>query len=315
MTVTNQDAARLGADDLPGYVDRLPDWPWRGRPVTFTRITSGLTNVNWRMTEMGSGTNYFFKVPGEGTRRFIDRKVANIAASVAAENGVSPQVLYFDEESGVEVTEFLEGYTSSSLYTLGTLERGTQLMTLYRRLHEGLPLPVTKTIFDMIDEHIAQVEASGRVLRPWQAELIDEWLPVQQAYLAAGVDLVPGHNDMLPSNYMVKEGAEMMLIDYDYAANTERAYEPGGIMTLYLLDDAVREAMLEAYFGEVTERDRARVKVCGIATDVKWGLWGLVNATVRGTEDFDFEKYGTMLLMHARQLMTELDMEALVEAL
>lgn len=309
------DPADLDPEALADLVATLPGWPWAGGRVRLTRISSGLTNVNWRMTD-AAGTDHFLKVPGRGTRAYIDRAVASVAASVAAANGVGPAVEYFDDVTGIEVTVFLDGYRSATPAELGTREGGVRLMELYRRLHAGALLPVTKTIFDMIDEHLDQVAASDRVLRRWQQDVVDRWRTVQDAYLDAGVELVPGHNDMLPSNYMLKEGEEMQLIDYDYAANTERAYEPGGIITLYLVDDDVREAMLRAYYGsDVSERDRARVRACGIATAVKWGLWGLVNATVRPTEDFDFERYGCMHLMHAAQLLRETDLAAMQRAL
>jgi thiamine kinase-like enzyme len=312
---TTVDPADLDPQALADLVATLPGWPWADGRVRLDRISSGLTNVNWRMTD-AAGTHHFLKVPGRGTRAFIDRFVASVAASVAAANGVGPAVEYFDDGTGIEVTAFLEGYRSATAAELGTREGGVRLMTLYRRLHAGELLPVTKTVFDMIDEHLAQVAASPRTLRGWQQDVVDRWRTVQDAYLAAGVELVPGHNDMLPSNYMLKEGEEMQLIDYDYAANTERAYEPGGIITLYLVDDDVREAMLHAYYGPgVSDRDRARVRACGIATAVKWGLWGLVNAGVRPTEDFDFERYGCMHLMHAAQLLAETDLDAVRRAL
>lgn len=311
----NDDAAELTAEQLPAYVRTLPGWPWPDGDLQFHRITSGLTNVNWRMVDASTGTTYFFKVPGPGTRAFIDRAVAAHAAQVAAAGGIGPAVLYVDDESGIEVSEFLDGYVSSTQQSLSNEESGRQLMSLYRRLHTGAPLPVTKTVFDMIDEHLEQIRAAGRVLRPWQTELVERWLPVQTAYIAAGLEIVPGHNDMLPSNYMVKDGAPMQLIDYDYAANNERAYEPGGIITLYLLDDAVRESLLAEYYGEVTDRERARALVAGIATAMKWGLWALLNAHVRATGDFDFERYGTVMLSHAQLLLAEHDLDRLVAAL
>lgn len=309
------DPSSFGALDLPAFLRGLPAWPWPEPGMVLSRINSGLTNVNWRMTAP-TGVNYFLKVPGLGTRTFIDRAVANTAASMAAERGIAPRVLYYDDVSGVEVSEFLEGYRSGSVNDLGSVENGIRLMQLYRTLHDGPLLPLTKTIFDMLDEHVAQIDASPRRLLAWQQSVVDTWMPVQNAFIAGGIDLVPGHNDMLPSNYMLKDGEDIKLIDYDYAANTERAYEPGGILTLYPLTDDVREAMLVSYFGaDVTARDRARVTACGIATCVKWGLWGLVNATARPTEAFDFERYGCMHLMNAAVLLADMDLDELVEIL
>lgn len=299
MTAT---IATMEAAELAAYVPTLPAWPWPGEPVEMHRISGGLSNVNWRLVLPGRGETFFLKVPGIGTEAYISRAAAHSAALVAAATGVGPGVVYFDPASGIEVSEFLDGYVSSTQHSLSQPDTAVELMGLYRRLHAGELLPVTKTIFDMIDEHLAQVAEVGRALRPWQQSVVDRWLPIQAAYVASGIDLVPGHNDMLPSNFMVSPDGPMMLIDYDYAANNDRYYEIGGIATLYLIEPEVRQAMLVAYFGEPTSRDTARASVCGVATAVKWGLWALLNSQARDF-DFDFEKYGNTLLAQARHIL------------
>lgn len=300
MTADRTAIAQLDAAGLAALVPTLPDWPWPGQPVTMHRIASGLSNVNWRL-ELPDA-EFFLKVPGIGTGAYISRDAAHSAALVAHATGVGPAVVYYDPDSGIEVSEFLQGYESSTQHSLSQPDTAVELMALYRRLHSGELLPITKTIFDMIDEHLAQVAEAGRSLRPWQRDVVDRWLPIQAAYIASGLDLVPGHNDMLPSNFMVSPDGPMKLIDYDYAANNDRYYEVGGITTLYMVEPEVRQAMLEAYFGEVTPRDVARASIGGLATAVKWGLWALLNSQARDF-DFDFEKYGNTLLLQARTIL------------
>lgn len=300
MTIDRTAIAQLDAEGLAALVPTLPEWPWPGEPVVMQRITGGLSNVNWRMDV--ADQTFFLKVPGIGTEAYISRDAAHSAALVAAATGVGPAVTYYDGGTGIEVSEFLQGYVSSTQHSLSQPDTAVELMSLYRRLHAGELLPITKTIFDMIDEHLEQVSIAGRSLRPWQQDVIDRWAPIQSAYIASGLDLVPGHNDMLPSNFMVSADGPMMLIDYDYAANNDRYYEVGGIATLYLVEPEVREAMFAAYFGEVTPRDVARASISGLATAVKWGLWALLNSQARDF-DFDFEKYGNTLLSQARHIL------------
>ena len=306
MTIDSIAIAQLDAEGLAAFVTDLPEWPWPGEAVVMHRITSGLSNVNWRMDV--TGQTFFLKVPGIGTEAYISRDAAHSAALVAAAAGVGPGVVYYDIGTGIEVSEFLQGYVSSTQHSLSQPDTAVELMSLYRRLHAGELLPLTKTIFDMIDEHLAQVAAAGRQLRPWQQDVLDRWAPIQAAYIASGLELVPGHNDMLPSNFMVSPDGPMMLIDYDYAANNDRYYEVGGIATLYLVEPEVRDAMFAAYFGEVTPRDFARASVGGLATAVKWGLWALLNSQARDF-DFDFEKYGNTLLSQARHILDGPDID------
>jgi len=53
------------------------------------------------------------KVYGPGTESFINRDGSNDAALQANEMGISPRVLHYDKDTGLEVVEFLEGYRAS----------------------------------------------------------------------------------------------------------------------------------------------------------------------------------------------------------
>lgn len=281
---------------LATQIAALPGWPFG--EVRLHRIAEGYTNSNYLMS--AADGDHFLKVPGAGTAAFLDRRVAHEAAVAAGERGVGPVVEFFDPASGVEVSAFLEGYRSSAFHDLADADFVANLMDLYRDWHAGPLLSVTKTLFDMIDEHIAQLDGAGYRWEPYQREVVDRWLPLQRAYIEAGLEIVPGHNDMLPSNYMVRDGAPMMLIDYDYAANTDRFYELGALLSMGGFDEATRARLIERYLGAPeTPAVRARLAVCATGTFVKWGLWGLVNSTLRTGDDTDYVKYGAGMLAEA----------------
>lgn len=299
MVLNDATIAALDVSDpvrLATRVAALPGWPFG--EVRLHRIAEGYTNSNYFMS--AADGEHFLKVPGAGSEALLDRKVAHEAAVTAGERGVGPVVEFFDPTTGVEVSAFLEGYRSSSFQDLTDADFVADLMDLYREWHTGPLLSVTKTLFDMIDEHIAQLDRAGYRWEPYQREVVERWMPVQRAYLAAGLDIVPGHNDMLPSNYMVREGAPMMLIDYDYAANTDRYYELGALLSMGGFDEATRARLVERYLGAPeTPGVRARLAVCATGTFVKWGLWGLVNSTLRAADDTDYVKYGAGMLAEA----------------
>jgi thiamine kinase-like enzyme len=298
MTVTMWHA--LGADALADAVQVLPDWPFGGG-LRMERISSGTTNVNWRM--ISSDGIRFLKVPGLGADAFVDRRTAHEAALVAAATGVGPDVLYFDDATGIEVSEFLHGYRSSGAPDLLSPTGMTEVMRLYRQLHGGELLPVTKTLFDMIDEHQAQIAQTGRPLQPYQSEVQERWRPIQERYVAAGLDLVPGHNDPNPPNFMVRPGAPMMLIDFDYASNTDRYYEVGAYLTILAIPADMRPVLFEQYSGsQPTEGQLARLYLSGVGALVKWGHWALYNSVIRDI-DFDYEKYGAGMLLGALTML------------
>lgn len=144
---------------------------WQGRTLTYAPVLGGLMNSNWRIAVEGCDTRYFLKIPGDGSDAFIDRSLANEAARRAGERGIGAEVVHFDAATGVEVIEFLEGYRACTNGDFKRPEVPREIIGIYRKLHDGSLLGGTKTMFDMIDEHLGQAREMG-VRLPVGADLI-----------------------------------------------------------------------------------------------------------------------------------------------
>lgn len=278
---------------------------WRGKHIEYAPVFGGLQNSNWRITVAGTDTRYFLKIPGEGSDTFIDRVLANEAARRAGEKGIGAELVYFDADTGVEVIEFLEGYRACTNGDFKDIAVAHQIIDIYRVLHDGGLLSVTKTMFDMIDEHLAQVGELG-VRLPADAELIlGEYQVAKSALLASGLDLAACHNDPMPGNFLVADGAPMKLVDYEFASNNERAYELALLTTeMFYTEEQIIE-LVEDFYGRSDFGLLARLQVCGALADTKWGLWACVNQQLSTAWDFDYHKYGCWKLMRARLKMAD----------
>lgn len=278
---------------------------WEGLNVTYSPVTGGLMNSNWRITVESKPKRYFMKLPGAGTDSFIDRTLANEAARRAGALGIGPEVVLFDPVTGVEVIEFLEGYRACTNGDLKRPEIPLGMIDVYRTLHSGSKLSVTKTIFDMIDEHLEQVAELG-VRLPRDAEVIlTEYRQVKAAMLASGLDLVACHNDPMPGNILIGEGLPMKLVDYEFASNNDRAYELAVLVTEMFYGEQQVMELIEEFFGKAEWPMISRVQVCSFLADVKWGLWGCVNHKLSGAWDFDYHKYGSWKLARASIKMAD----------
>jgi thiamine kinase-like enzyme len=274
--------------------------PWRGKRIDYAPVLGGLQNSNWRITVEGTDTRYFLKIPGAGSDTFIDRVLANEAARRAGEKGIGAEVVHFDPGSGVEVIEFLEGYRACTNGDFKDVAIPHQIIDIYRVLHEGELLTVTKTMFDMIDEHLAQAGELG-VRLPDDAELIlGEYQTAKSALLASGLDLAACHNDPMPGNFLVADDKPMKLVDYEFASNNERAYELALLTTEMFYTEERTIELVEDFYGRTEFSLLARVQVCGALADTKWGLWACVNQQLSSAWDFDYHKYGCWKLMRAR---------------
>lgn len=280
----------ISAHDLiRSVVDKNENW--RGRAIQMHPVSGGITNENYVISVDGLPQRMFVKIPGLGTERFIDRAVANSAGAAAAELDISPRVHFFDPETGVEFTGFFEGYRAATTRDFQSLDFCREVMGLYRRWHSTPRLEQTKTMFDMVDEHLEQVHADGIRLPEWTAEILGEYERIRARFEESGLDIVPAHNDPMPGNFLVAEGSPMKLIDFDYASNNERSFELGLILTEMFISDEDARTLVADYAGGPDERLYARAQISRAVADTKWGLWGMINSHSRD-EDFDYFKYG-----------------------
>ncbi|GGC85142.1 choline/ethanolamine kinase family protein [Chelatococcus reniformis] len=305
MTVVKRlgDAADMHERNLEAAVTRVPQW--NGKAISYGALVGGLTNQNWLVDVEGDPRRYFVKVPGEGSEMFVDRVAANEAARNAHAAGIGPAVVFFDPKDGVEVSEFLEGYRACTNADFGDAAIQADVLGLYRQLHAGPRLTLTKTIFDMIEEHVEQGRELGAHFPPDMTWLLHRYGQAKAAFLASGLDLVPCFNDPMPGNFLVgADGAAkpMRLIDYEFASNNERSYEFGVLFAEMFFDDEVSNGLIEQYMGSVSRQTIARVKVNRALADIKWASWAVVSRKLKDW-DFDYQKYGVWKYMRARDVM------------
>jgi thiamine kinase-like enzyme len=297
---TARSAAERRVEEVLGQIAQ-----WEGAGVQYAPVHGGLQNSNWRITVDGVDKRYFLKIPGDGSDAFIDRALANEAARRAGERGIGAEVVHFDPATGVEVIEFLEGYRACTNGDFKDPDVPHRIIDIYRSLHDGALLSGTKTMFDMIDEHLAQAGEIG-VRLPADAELVlGEYREVKSALLASGLDLVACHNDPMPGNFLVAADKPMRMVDYEFASNNERAYELALLITEMFYGEQQLLELVEDFYGRTDFATLARVQVCGALADVKWGLWACVNQQLNTSWDFDYHKYGYWKLMRARMKMAD----------
>ncbi|MCW0182366.1 MAG: choline kinase family protein [Zavarzinia sp.] len=275
---------------------------WQGRTLSYRVVSGGISNANWRVRVEGDAQDYFVKIPGPGTEIFVDRRAAHDASLAAAASGYGPPVVGFIEDSGVEILGYVDGWRSSSNDDFLQPHMRRNATTALRAFNDQPRLGLTKTVFDMIDEHEAQSAELG-ARRP----LDHAWLRLQcdrakAAITAAGIDLVPCMNDTIAANFMVDGTGEVMLIDFEYASNNDRAYEIAMWFGEMFFDPDTEAEIIEDYFGQVTPEISARIHLHKALADIKWATWSMVQRRISSI-DFDYYKYGIWKFMRARTLM------------
>ena len=273
---------------------------WQDGTLRYRPVSGGITNSNWRVS--AGGADYFVKIPGQGTEMFIDRAVALDASRKAHRLGVGPAVYDWLAPDGIEIADFVFDRRACGLGDFLDPMICASVMSQYRRLHGAPALPQTKTVFDMIDEHVAQVAAFDGWRPPDAAALHDKVGQARTAITRAGLDLAPCFNDPMPGNFLLGADRSVMLIDYEYASNNDRAYDLGAFFGEMFLGPQQEEALVEAYAGGPSAALLARATVYKAIADIKWATWSMVQERISAV-DFDYRKYGVWKYMRARDVM------------
>ncbi|MBY5760233.1 phosphotransferase family protein [Rhizobium leguminosarum] len=277
---------------------------WQGRDVSYEPVPGGISNPNWRVYVVGAPHSFFVKIPGAGTEMFIDRRTANEAGRKAHAAGVGARIIDFFPETGVEVSEFVEGLrTSTNADFLDPIVRFNGLRAL-KAFNDSEPLSQRKTTFDMIDEHFRQVLDLGGEFPSDFGWLNARYREARSALEASGLDLAPCMNDTLAGNFLLDADRRVMLVDFEYASTNDRAAELALWFSEMCFSPEVEKEMIEEYYGRAEPALLARVSLFKALVDLKWSTWAMVQNEVSRL-DFDFFKYGFWKHMRARFVMSD----------
>jgi thiamine kinase-like enzyme len=123
----------------------------------------------------------------------------------------------------------------------------------------------------------------------WDA-LHERALEVERAFAASPDAEVPCHNDLLPANVLF-DADRAWLLDFEYAGMNDAAFDLGNLAVNAGLDEAAEERLLRLYHGTVTARTWARLQLMTIMSDLREGLWAVVQQGISTLTTIDFVAY------------------------
>jgi len=259
----------------------------------------GLTNRVYRAGE------FCLRIPGKGTEEYVSRANEAVAAREAARAGVSPQVLYVDDATGVMVTRFLaDAVTMSPEEFRARSGSPARAGEAFRRLHtSGAVFPFRFELFAMIDDYLKVLSTKDVALPAGYHDVVREADETVRAALAAHpLPIVACHCDPLCENFL-DTGERMWIVDWEYSGMNDPMWDLGDLSVEGGFDAAQDDEMLRAYCsGEPSANDRGRVVIYKAMCDLLWTLWGLIQLA-NGNPADDFRAYADNRFARCRALM------------
>lgn len=252
-----------------------------------TRL-GGMTNRVYRVEAPGLDT-FVVRIPGAGTETYIDRKAEIASTRAAARAGVTPAVLYADENSGVMATQYIAGSMTMSPENF-RLVKGTPALAgvALRQLHDsGEEFPARFELFAMLEQYLTYLAGKKTKLPDGYHDIVKAAEPVREVLLAKETKIVACHCDPLTGNY-VYDGSKMWIVDYEYCGMNDPMWDLGDTSVEAEFDEDQENEMLFAYFGRPpSPAEKGRVVIYKAMCDLLWTLWGLIQfANDNPAEDF-----------------------------
>ncbi|MCA0008476.1 MULTISPECIES: choline/ethanolamine kinase family protein [unclassified Mesorhizobium] len=291
-----QSASELALETMLSLVP-----PWQGKDIFYRPIFGGFSNSNWHVRIGGERQTFFLKMPGPGTEKFIDRSASLEAGRRAHELGIGPRIYSDLSDRGVEISDFVERSRPCTTRDFHSAEIRAPTINLFRTFNNSAPLRLTKTLFDMIDEHIVQLRELGAAFPHDFPTIHMKYRTARAALEASGLDIVPCCNDPAPANFLLTED-RILIVDLEYASNNDRCCDLATWCGEMVLSDVMQDEAIECYFGRVEASTKARMFVYQMLGDLKWSLWCMVQ-NITSSIDFDFYKYGVWKQMRLRSTL------------
>ncbi|MFO1088135.1 MAG: choline kinase family protein [Hyphomicrobiales bacterium] len=273
--------------------------------LSITRL-GGLTNLVFRVE--GKGDGMVLRIPGKGTEQYINRANEAQAAREAAKAGVSPEVLFFDDRTGVMITRLVDGVTTMTPDNFRSIKGSpARAGKIFRQLHDsGAKFNFRFELFSMIDEYLKVLSTKDVELPAGYHDVVKEAGAVRAALDAHPLPLVACHCDPLCENFL-DTGERMWLVDWEYSGMNDPMWDLGDLSVEAGFDHAQDEEMIRGYFGsEASPSDRGRIVIYKAMCDLLWTLWGLIQFANKNPVD-DFWAYATNRFERCKTLMADPD--------
>ncbi|MDB5657408.1 MAG: choline kinase [Cypionkella sp.] len=269
-------------------LQRVQNLPiWRGA-VRVQPLGGGITNENFVAED---DTQKVVVRIGDDIPLHQILRFNELSASRAAHAaGVSPPVIY--HEPGKLVIGFIEGRTMTAA-DFADDEVLDMALALVVAAHREIPRylrgpALAFWVFHVLRDYAATLRDANS---GYVAQLPELLRQASQLEAAVGqIDLVFGHNDLLPANFL-HDGNRMWLIDWDYAGFNSPLFDLGGLAANNALTENQETRMLAGYFQRAPNSEIWRkYKAMKAAAALREMLWSMVSE-IYSEIDFDFANY------------------------
>lgn len=236
----------------------------------------GLSNRNYKITVKGE--DLVIRIAGNG--QFTDRENERINSSIAYGIGLDCKTLYFNEETGIKICEYIKDARTMNPEEAKKEHNMELIANALRTLHEcGKMFKIDFDPFkDTLYYESELLKANGKVFEGYEEEK-QKFLPLKDELEKLGMVMAPCHLDALPENFVKSGEDRIYLIDWEFSGNYDRLWDVASVIVECGYSKEEEELFLNKYFlRQPTEAERKRILIHKISQDMCWCMWAAAKA-------------------------------------
>lgn len=286
-TVSKQEAQTI-AKILTGV---FPSKPCAG--ACYQRFDDGISNENFLVT-YADGEKMAFRMVGKGAEGMVDRMDEKFNTSVGARLGITPKILYFNERTGVKVTQYIADAETLHNDTIQQDENLVSIAAVLRKLHTSrCRLHKDFNAFTEILRYEQLLSHVNGIMYDGYAEVREKVMTLEHELNVMGTQVTACHCDTLPENWIKDPTGKIWLLDWEYSGMNDPFWDITAPFIEAGFTPEREQYFLNAYFdGSVPADAERKVLIYKILMDYLWAIW----ARVKELDGADLREYGLMRL-------------------
>ncbi|TCD27793.1 choline kinase [Pedobacter psychrodurus] len=262
-------------------------------PIKIKKTSTGMTNENY-ICVLSNGEQLVVRFPGNGTSDMISRKDECQNQNLIAGLGLNADVLFFDDESGIKVSRYIEDIFAQNQSTYNKIP---EVCKGLKKLHNsGTHFKNRFCFFEKIESYETILYNRGHFLCRDYLEIKNKILKHQQK-LYSNVTWKSCHNDPVLENFLMDGCSRIYLIDWEYSGMNDPLWD----IASFALENGLNEEE-EAYLWNCywdgqypTPAMLEKIKLFKVCQDLLWHVW----AKIKESQGEDLFSYAEMRLKRA----------------
>ena len=219
---------------------------------------------------------FVLRLPGKNPD-LINRKAEKHNQTIAAEAGLTLPFLYFDENTGIKISDFEMNLIDLQPDQLKSKKYIGKALTVLKKLHQS-DITFEKCFDHYLFFNEIQKEEELKKMAEIGAYLLEKIEAINQ-------NLVPCHKDVYGPNFVLVND-DMYLIDWEYSGMESKFFDYGDLCLQQNILEDQRKEIFESLELKKGGEDQVLWNLYRYLSSLTWGLW----ATRKGVLDEETDK-------------------------